>query len=429
MKKISKALSIILTAFILMLPFDGFKAHASTEYAYSVGVNFGSSGTTTGDFTQNVLYANTCYGMISGVTSYYNCIPDQAYMKGNNPAGARRMGSRIIFLNSHGSQTSMTFNQNNAGGSYFTGIYYGYDTTERVGIMSTDMSGVDLISFVGCKTGQTTSTNASNLPSRDVQKGATSAVGFTDSIHSRFINGPDWLRKYNDALTNGYTISGAISYATSCYPNSDLGTYAVIYGSSTNRIAYGGTVNGLPNDDNIQLETVNVDISIPSIETTDIVPCEELTDKYTTLFNEIQKIDESFNPEDYSAYINMFSCEDNNGMIVLTYQIGNKIDTNYAYVATVENGKITSITKNFDKKTTIDEANIIQRMEEFTYTATDRDEYIKNLNIDSSDIVSETERYLYDYSTGKLTFVKTLDYEVKEKDGSVIVDNVFNKEL
>ena len=56
MKKISKALSIILTAFILMLPFDGFKAHASTEYAYSVGVNFGSSGTTTGDFTQNVLY-------------------------------------------------------------------------------------------------------------------------------------------------------------------------------------------------------------------------------------------------------------------------------------------------------------------------------------------------------------------------------------
>ena len=339
------------------------------------------------------------------------------------------MGSRIIFLNSHGSQTSMTFNQNNAGGSYCTGIYYGYDTTERVGIMSTDMSGVDLISFVGCKTGQTTSTNASNLPSRAVQKGATSAVGFTDSIHSRFINGPDWLRKYNDALTNGYTISGAISYATSCYPNSDLGTYAVIYGSSTNRIAYGGTVNGLPNDDNIQLETVNVDISIPSIETTDIVPCEELTDKYTTLFNEIQKIDESFNPEDYSAYINMFSCEDNNGMIVLTYQIGNKIDTNYAYVATVENGKITSITKNFDKKTTIDEANIIQRMEEFTYTATDRDEYIKNLNIDSSDIVSETERYLYDYSTGKLTFVKTLDYEVKEKDGSVIVDNVFNKEL
>ena len=429
MKKFTRFLSIVLTAVLLMIPFDGIKANAATEYAYSVGVNFGTSGSLTGDFTQNVLYANTCYGMISGITSYYNCLPDQTYMKGNNPAGTRRVGSRVVFLNSHGSQTSMTFNQNNAGGSYYTGIYYGYDTTEKVGIMSTDMSGVDLISFVGCQTGKTTSANTNNLPSRAVQRGATSAVGFTESIHSRFINGPDWLRKYHDALTNGYTISGAISYATSCYPNSDLGTYVIVYGSSTNRIAYGGAVNALPNDDDIQLYSVEVDIPVPQAETIKTVPCEELTGTYGKLFDEIKRIDKSFIPEDYSAYVNMFSTEDNSGMIVLTYQIGDRIDTNHAYVASIEQGRITSITRNFNEKADIDEEDIIHRADRFTYSTVDRENYIRELNIDSSNIVSESEYYLYNYRTEKITFVKTLDYEVLEEDGNVIVDNAYSREL
>ena len=182
MKGLKKLLSTFLvgTMALSTSPISVDAANTTTYYAYSIGGDQG----TAGDFSSNVYYAHVCYGMISGITSYYNNMPTVSYMKGNNPAGARKIGSRIVFLNSHANNEEMVFNYQQLVGSYYTGVYYGYDTTNDVGLLSTNMSGVDLISFVGCSTGAGTT----NLPSRAVSHGATTAVGFTNSCRSRFVS-------------------------------------------------------------------------------------------------------------------------------------------------------------------------------------------------------------------------------------------------
>ena len=165
------------------------KARATTYYAYSIGVNHGTTNSgLSGNFVPNVKYANTCYGIINGIDSYYNDEPTVSYMKGNNPAGVRRIASRVVWLNGHASNTTILFNHNNNGGSYDTGAYYGNDTSKYVGIKSTNMSGVDLISFVGCETAN----GGSNLAFSAYSKGATTAVGFTGKIVSRSADGQGW---------------------------------------------------------------------------------------------------------------------------------------------------------------------------------------------------------------------------------------------
>ena len=425
MNALKKILSSLLVSSMALSisPISADAANTTTYYAYSIGVNHGTTYSgLTGDFTPNVLYANTCYGMISGISSYYNTMPTISYMKGNNPAGVRRIGSSVVFANGHANPTELVFNYNNEGGNYDTGIYYGYDTTNDVGLLSTNMSGVDLISFVGCSTGAGTT----NLPSRAVSQGANSAVGFTDSISSRTTNGQGWCRKYNDALANGYTIANSISYATACYPASNLGTYATIYGSSTNVISSGGYVSST--GDFEELYTTDVEVPIDGLETVNGIMANDLGESYTLLFDEIKDIEPTFDPDDYSAYVNMFSENDDNGMIVFKYMIGDKVETNYSFVASVSNGTVTSISRYFDEKPVADESNIIERANKFSFSDADRESYAKSLNISVSDISDESGFYFYDYNTGKLTYEKSIYYIAKEAR-NVNIENSYSIEL
>lgn len=425
MKTFKKIISTALVAAMALStnPINVDAATNATYYAYSIGVNHGTTNSgLSGDFTSNVLYANTCYGMISGISSYYSCMPTISYMKGNNPVGVRRIGSRVVFLNGHANNTMLVFNHNNEGGNYDTGVYYGSDTTNYAGLLSTNMSGVDLISFVGCSTGA----GSTNLPSRAVSQGAKSAVGFTDSISSRTAVGQGWCQKYNDALANGYSIANSISYATSWYPTSNLGTYATIYGSSTNVIASGGYVSS--KRDFKELNTTDVEVSIDGMEIINDIMADDLGDNYTPLLDEIKDIEPTFDPNDYSAYVNIFSENDNNGMIVFRYMIDDKVETNYAFVASVTDGKVTSISRSFDEKPIVDENNIIEKANKYSFSDSDRENYAKSLNISISEINDESGYYFYDYNTGKLTYEKSIYYIVKEA-GNINVENSYSIEL
>ena len=420
MKGLKNLLSTFLvgTMALSTSPISVDAANTTTYYAYSIGGDQG----TAGDFSSNVYYAHVCYGMISGITSYYNNMPTVSYMKGNNPAGARKIGSRIVFLNSHANNEEMVFNYQQLVGSYYTGVYYGYDTTNDVGLLSTNMSGVDLISFVGCSTGAGTT----NLPSRAVSQGATTAVGFTNNISSRIPVGQGWCQKYNDALANGYTIANSISYATSCYPTSNLGSYVTVYGSSTNVISSGGYVSST--GDFEELYTTDVEVPIDGLETINGVMANDLGESYSLLFDEIKDIEPTFDPDDYSAYVNMFSENDDNGMIVFRYMIGDKVETNYSFVASVSDGTVTSISKYFDEKPVADESNIIERANKYSFSDADRESYAKSLNISVSDISDESGFYFYDYNTGKLTYEKSIYYIAKEA-GNVNIENSYSIEL
>lgn len=404
---------------------------ATTYYAYSIGVNHGTTNSgLTGNFVPNILYANTCYGMINGITSFYNNAPDISYMKGNNPAGIRRIASRVVWLNGHANNTTLVFNHNNNGGSYDTGVYYGTDTSKYVGLQSTSMSGVDLISFVGCETAKGTT----NLASRARSQGAITAVGFTGKIVSRSSDGQGWCRKYNDALALGHTISSAISYATSFYPNSNLPTYVKVYGSTSNRIASSGNVASLSTTNYTEeTKVINVDTLYNNVGHIYNGELKNYNAEMANIIDRIHTYDSTFNANDYTISVNMYSDDGESGIVILQYKIGD-ILTNKAYVATIENGVVTDIicneiaveskAKNTNKiyNTTISEKALLKLVEEHKAKQS-------SLTLQTNDSNVDVEsKYIYDYSTNKLIYQKCIYTSIPSAD-NVIVDTVIEEVL
>lgn len=216
---------------------------SATEYAYSIGHNFGINNPLVvdyeGDFTPNVSYAATVYGMI-GYSSYYNYNPTCTYLRGSNPGGSDRLGSSIVFLNGHASNADLLCGDTTDEGDYRCGVHRDIDIVSTstgyryAGLGSRNMFGVKLISFVGCNTASTND----NLCSKAISKGATCAMGFINNINSRTADGQNWLIYYHNALYNGSSILEAAVAATVAVPNSDLGSYVSLKGDYTIDICF-----------------------------------------------------------------------------------------------------------------------------------------------------------------------------------------------
>ena len=85
------------------------------------------------------------------------------------------------------------------------------DTT--AGLLNTDMSRVDLISFFGCETFLEIYNDqpVGNLGHAALKEGANTTIGFTDSIYTHFQNGQEGvlLTEYNDSINMGtYNYAG-----------------------------------------------------------------------------------------------------------------------------------------------------------------------------------------------------------------------------
>jgi hypothetical protein len=207
------------------------------RYAYSMGHDFGINMPFVvddeGDFTPNVDYAATAYAII-GYSSQYSYNPTDTYLTGKNPVGQDRLGSPVVFLNGHASYYNLLLGDAVDPPERRCGVHYGTDFTSSAtgytyaGLQSRNLSGVKLISFVGCETAST----SDNLCTRAVAgtHGADVALGFTANIHSRSPEGQIWLQKYNDALAFGYTVDDAVEYAKALATGSDLSTYADVIG-------------------------------------------------------------------------------------------------------------------------------------------------------------------------------------------------------
>jgi hypothetical protein len=181
-----------------------------------------------------VSYAATVYAML-GYSSQYSYNPTYTYLRGNSPANKDRLGSPVVFLNGHASYDSLLLGDTIDSNEYKCGVYYGMDFTSSTtgytyaGLQSRDLSGVRLISFVGCET----ATTSDNLCTRAVDGGADVALGFADNITSRSTEGQLWLRKFNDALVFGCTIREAVDYADGWAPTSNLRNHRQIEGDDS----------------------------------------------------------------------------------------------------------------------------------------------------------------------------------------------------
>jgi len=400
---------------------------SASLYAYSIGVNHGFvwpwQNHLEGDFRDNVNYANTCYGMIPRITnSYYTHTPTVTYMRGNNPNGQRRIASEIVFLNGHANWDNLVFNHGNNGGEYATGVYINSDFNsdsgyKYAGLNSTTMNTCDLISFVGCKTAANENTNLTN---RAVTRGARSAVGFTDNITSRSSAGKNWLKKYNDALATGSTISASITYATTQYPSSNLGSHVRVYGSSSNTVR-SSSIN--PLNDSLDNRAVNIDIYVPND-----IRADSNTKMFKSIESEIKKLDSTFSFDDYRMTINMFGEEDGDGMIVYKYYVDGKIMTNKAFVVSIEGNKVVSITKspvdNSSNSRTVDEKELLNKVIAHENSRPSINKIVtKNMPIDGIE-----EYYYYDYNDNELYYFVSTFY-INEKINNVIVDDFVETRL
>lgn len=406
----------------------------ATKYAYSIGVDHGFvwpwSSNLSGDFTPNVDYASTVYGMIPDVTSYKKFTPDVTYMKGNNPNGVRRIASEIVFLNGHGNVDNVCFNAGNNNGDSATGVYRGPDYASSsgysyVGLDSTDMSTCDHISFVACNTGKGSNSIAEKAHSR----GANSSLGFTDSITSRSKDGRGWICKFNDGLANGYSISRCLRYATEFYPNSDLATYAKIYGDSDNIVASNSSSNAVTDNYKSRNKLTNVStcIDVPEIENVVNVDIPN-NDFINKIIDCIWDIDSTFESSNYKMTINIFAPQDGNGMIKFQYFINGEISTNKAYIAYIENNKVIEITcsqaaSNMHSSTMNTKANE-KSIEELIASTVSRHKAnsISTQSIDeipSDSIIRVDEGYMYDYTDNELRYERTVFYIVPNTDNAI----------
>lgn len=417
--KLKAMVAMALTAIVAVNSSMMVSASSTTHYAYCVGVKHASTDTNSGDFTGNAKYAATCYGMMSNFSGYYQTTPSASYLRSEtNPNGVRKLASDVVFLNGHANPKLMIF-----GESLGSGVYYGYDASNSsyqfAGLKSiSTMSTVDLISLIGCSTAG----DSENLASVAYAQGATTSVGFTNSITSRFGNGPKWLERYNDYLANGYSVQSAVNYASACYPDCDLSTYVKIYGSTSNTITNTDALSLNVEMEVLDSEDINVSVS-------DMHNCNNSSpnmcdfDGFDMLVSQLENLYDNFDINDYKVTVNMYSDNQLDGMIMLTYYIGENIATNKAYVISVENGVATEVipsgvinpaTPVFFINEITDEGKLIAAVERFKQSKAAKGiSMTKNLGADMSEdaeLIETREKYFYDYTTNELSYSETYFY-------------------
>lgn len=431
-KKFKTMAVMALTAILAVNSSMVASASDTTHYGYCIGVNHDSADSLSGDFTANVKYAATCYGMMDNYRGFYQNLPSVDYLRSEtNPNGVRKLASDVVFLNGHANYYSMVF-----GESLGSGVYYGedaYDSSyQYAGLKSiSTMNTVDLISFVGCST----AAGSENLTSVAHDQGATTSVGFTGPITSRFGEGPRWLQRYNDHLANGYSVQDAVNYASACYPDCDLSTYVKIYGSTSNTITNTDSLSLNVEMEVLESEDINVSVSDMqncSLSSTDA--CE--FEGFDILVSQLENLYDDFDVNNYKITINMYSDNQLDGMIMLTYYIGENIATNKAYVISVENGVATEIIPSsvinaampalFNNKT-VDEKELIAAVNRFEQLRVSQGlPMTLNIGLDAdalenAELVETRGKYFYDYSSNELSYCESYFY-LTTGDWGVYID-------
>lgn len=413
----------------------------ATEYAYSIGHDFGMDvplvSDYEGDFTENVNYASAIYGML-GYNSYYNYNPDYDYLRGDNPAGGDRLGSSVIFLNGHAAYTNLLCGDTVDDAEHQCGVHRDTDFTSSssgytyAGLESRDLSNVKLMSFVGCNT----ASNTDNLCTTAVAEGAECAIGFTSNIHSRTTDEKNWLVYYHNALGNGSSIEEAIDAATTAAPNSDLGDYISTSGNPEINILIASTATRNISTDCLstyekfcnvvnasKTTSYQIDIStddvaksagefdFSSVPTNQYDSLSEVKTQYQDIISIMATHDPDFDVADYKVLANEYA--DYTGIIKVRYYIDD-IQTSAVAVFKIKDGKIdyVSYASDLTKYEEVNETSLLSAKNRFaaeTDTAA-----LASRTINGNDEITIEEQYGYYY------------YDFDEEALYYIVDTVYS---
>jgi len=214
--------------------------------------------------------------------------------------------ANVLFLSGHGNENVLSFGNNfkfACQSGTLSDIYMNlWDTVQYQ----------SLITFAGCNTaggdkqkGSTAST--SSITERAVEQGATVAVGWTSTVGAD--SHTNWLKRYNNALANGQSVSQAITTANS---------YIYLPGSGVKNVVYYG-------DGDLTLRSVSSNMSESSFNKT-----QTISKKNLRVLNEIKSLalnnSQGFNTENLIGYV----YKTNNGLVVDAYYKCGEIVTNNA---------------------------------------------------------------------------------------------------
>ena len=407
MNKIKKILATTLAAATICVT-NATTAFATGSTGICIGVNYiDSVNSNYGNFRTNASNAKSKYNSISGMTALWYATPTKTKI-------SNHINDTVVFLNSHANYDHIRFVNDTDSPTFDCGVKINSGNTKYVGLDDQTLSNTKLISFVGCLTAE--SGHSTNLVSNAVAKGADTAVGFTDTIHSRSSDGPSWLNAYNEYLAQGRNVGYSIYHATSDYSNSDLGTYASIGGFPGTTIAsatYSSSGTG-----------VSIDIPVEFDEKEELTLC---NGSIELIANKIREYDASFDSKEYRVTQNIFSREYKTGIVKFDYYIGDFIKTNRAYVVYIEDGIAKEFTYSLTgyerNSNTVNEEELVRKIH--TYSAPES--IINTHKLNSKEIVKHTVEYTYNYKTNELSYSESVFYY--DEPGGVVVDDYFEEKI
>lgn len=393
-------------------------ATSTTEYAYSIGHDFGMNipfvNDHAGDCTISVTHASTVYGML-GYTSYYNFDPTYEYLRGENPAGTDRLGSSIVYIDGHANYDNIICGDTVDDSDHQCGVYYLTDFTSTssgytyAGLQDRDLSGVKLFTFVGCNT----ATNNVNLCTSAEDGGATCVVGFTDTINGLTTEGQNWKKAYNNALGNGKTVSAAIADATTRHPNCNLGDSAKTYGDASINIALNNKSANLTTESDMSIITTEkiIPFDFSSVVNGEYVPLEEVKTEYAGIIQLMSKRDSKFDLSQYKVLANGYFGDD--GIIKVRYYLDD-IETSAVIVFTVVDGKVVSYSDSFDNsvKNENERKEILNARTTFDQKELRSANYVPEQISSKYNVESDTGRYYYDFSDNTLYYITDVVYSL-----------------
>lgn len=383
-------------------------ASSSTTYTYSIGGVNGDGD----DFTPNVNYSATIFGLMGSVGSAYkSTTPSYSYISGNNPGGYKRLGSKIVLLTGHANANIIQLDNNNGNtkiGVHDTNSYTATSGRKYYGLNNVSMSNTDLIMFFGCNTASGTS----NLCTKSVSKGASASVGTTQEVVSRTGEGATWVQRFIDGLYNGKTVAQAGAYANNFVSSTcSMRTGWTCIGTSSTVVNPSGSkslvMNEVENSDiqgQLDPDIIENKVNI-NFELNNRNIISENAAKYEKELYEvieyIKTIDDTFDLSDYKLSIK--SLDDNVSIVSLDYYIGDTISTNKGFNFICENGVINTLSYNgkyyLNQKDDFDEYEIEKKVNE------DMENNREDINSVSKD-QKGVFYYTYDFSTGNILFIE-----------------------
>lgn len=345
--------ALIVTTIISQI---GAIAYASGNNAFSVGADFPND---TVDTRSAATSAASKLGTM-GYDSYYSTAPTYDILGGNfADDGHRRLHSDVVYLNGHGTPTSVVFPNTGLRVGRDDGYYYR-------GTDDFHWANVDLAILVACNT----SMYGDSIAYRLNWGGATTCIGFPDTVYTSA--GKTWTDRFLDKLALGSTVNEAKDYA-----NSGLfvvgGTEirkATVIGNGELRIN-GSTLRTLKNilqsknsnEGNIEIEKnvfkVNNNIEYKTeyrngknINIAQNIIFENNVEGKKNIIKLLEDNIENFDINNYEMDIQLMNNGEGDYAIELHYKIG-EYYTNSGFVIMIKNNKVSNLIDY-----TIDNSNI-----------------------------------------------------------------------